>query len=178
MTEIMTMMIIWLVILIIAVVVEVLTMGLTTIWFAGGALVAIVATLLHAPIAVQVVLFFIISLLLLFFTRPVAVKYFNKDRVKTNVESLVGKQAIVISEINNIQGIGQVTVGGQQWSARSMNDNIVIPVGAVVNVLSINGVKLIVKADEQMKGLNPAPSSVPEPMSVSQMEELEEKQSE
>jgi len=178
MTEIMTMMIIWLVILIIAVVVEVLTMGLTTIWFAGGALVAIVATLLHAPIAVQVVLFFIISLLLLFFTRPVAVKYFNKDRVKTNVESLVGKQAIVISEINNIQGIGQVTVGGQQWSARSMNDNIVIPVGAVVDVLSINGVKLIVKADEQMKGLNPAPPSVPEPMSVSQMEKLEEKQPE
>jgi len=178
MTEIMTMMIIWLVVLIIAVVVEVLTLGLTTIWFAGGALVAIVATLLHAPIAIQVVLFFLISLLLLFFTRPVAVKYFNRDRVKTNVESLMGRQAIVISEINNIQGTGQVTVGGQQWSARSVDDNVVIPAGAVVNVLSIKGVKLIVKADEQMKGLNPAPPSIPEPMSVSQMEELEEKQSE
>lgn len=178
MTEIMTMMIIWLVVLIIAVVVEVLTMGLTTIWFAGGALVAIVATLLHVPIAVQVILFFIVSLLLLFFTRPVAVKYFNKDRVKTNVESLVGKQAIVISEINNIQGTGQATVNGHQWSARSMNNNIVIPAGAVVNVMSINGVKLIVKEDEQMKNLNPAPPAVPEPLSVSQMEELEEKQSE
>ena len=178
MTEIMTMMIIWLVVLIIAVVVEVLTLGLTTIWFAGGALTAIVATLLHAPVAIQVVLFFIVSLLLLFFTRPVAVKYFNKDRVKTNVESLIGRQAIVISEINNIQGIGQVTVGGQQWSARSVSNNIIIPAGAVVNVLSINGVKLIVKADEQMKGLNPAPPPIPEPMSVSQMEELEEGQSE
>ena len=178
MTEIMTMMIIWLVVLIIAAIVEVLTMGLTTIWFAGGALVAIVATLLHAPIAIQVVLFFVVSLLLLFFTRPVAVRYFNRDRVKTNVESLVGKQAIVISEINNIQGIGQVTVGGNQWSARSVSDNVVIPAGAVVNILSINGVKLIVKADEQMKDLNPAPPSVPEPMSVSQMEELEERQSE
>lgn len=178
MTEIMTMMIIWLVLLIMAVVVEVLTMGLTTIWFAGGALVAIVAALLHAPVAIQVILFFVVSLLLLFFTRPVAVKYFNKDRVKTNVESLVGRQAIVTSEINNIQGIGQVTVGGQQWSARSMDNHIVIPAGAVVNVLSINGVKLIVKADEQMKGLNPAPPLIPEPMSVSQMEELEEKQPE
>lgn len=178
MTEIMTMMIIWLVVLIIAAIVEVLTMGLTTIWFAGGALVAIVATLLHAPIAIQVVLFFIVSLLLLFFTRPVAVKYFNRDRIKTNVESLVGRQAIVISEINNIQGIGQVTVGGNQWSARSVENNIVIPAGAVVNILSINGVKLIVKADEQMKDLNPAPPSVPEPMSVSQIEELEEGQSE
>lgn len=178
MVEIMTMMIIWLVVLIIAVVVEVLTMGLTTIWFAGGALVAIVATLLHAPIAIQVVLFFVVSILLLFFTRPVAVKYFNKDRVKTNVESLVGRQAIVISEINNIQGTGQVTVSGQQWSARSVDDNAVIPAGAVVNILSINGVKLVVKADEQMKDLNPAPPPVPEPMSVSQMEELEEKQPE
>ena len=178
MTEIMTMMIIWLVVLIIAAIVEVLTMGLTTIWFAGGALVAIVATLLHAPIAIQVVLFFVVSLLLLFFTRPVAVRYFNRDRVKTNVESLVGRQAIVISEISNIQGIGQVTVGGNQWSARSVSDNVVIPAGAVVNILSINGVKLIVKEDEQMKDLNPAPPSVPEPMSVSQMEELEERQSE
>ncbi len=178
MTEIMTMMIIWLVVLIAAVVVEVLTMGLTTIWFAGGALVAIVATLLHAPIAAQVILFFVVSLLLLFFTRPVAVKYFNKDRVKTNVESLVGRQAIVISEINNIQGTGQVTVGGQQWSARSADDRAVVPAGAVVNVLSINGVKLIVRADEMMKDLNPAPPPVPEPMSVSQMEELEEKQPE
>ncbi len=178
MTEIMTMMIIWLVVLIIAAIVEVLTMGLTTIWFAGGALVAIVATLLHAPIAIQVVLFFVVSLLLLFFTRPVAVRYFNRDRVKTNVESLVGRQAIVIGEINNIQGIGQVTVGGNQWSARSVSDNVVIPAGAVVNILSINGVKLIVKEDEQMKDLNPAPPSVPEPMSVSQMEELEERQSE
>ncbi len=178
MTEIMTMMIIWLVVLILAVVVEVATMGLTTIWFAGGALVAIVATLIHAPIAIQVILFFIVSLLMLFFTRPVAVKYFNKDRVKTNVESMVGRQAIVISEINNIQGIGQVTVGGNQWSARSMDNNVIIPTGAVVNVVAINGVKLIVKVDERMKELNPSPQSVPEPMSVSQMEELEEKQSE
>lgn len=178
MTDIMTMMIIWLVVLILTVVVEVATMGLTTIWFAGGALVAIVATLLHAPIAIQVILFFIVSLLMLFFTRPVAVKYFNKDRVKTNVESMVGRQAIVISEINNIQGIGQVTVGGNQWSARSTDNHIVIPAGAVVNVVAINGVKLIVKADEKMKDLNPAPPAVPEPMSVSQMEELEEKQSE
>lgn len=178
MTEIMTMMIVWLVILIVAVVVEVLTMGLTTIWFAGGALTAIVADLVHAPIALQVILFFAVSLLLLFFTRPVAVKYFNRDRVKTNAESMIGRQAIVISEINNLQGIGQITVGSQQWSARSADDRVTIPAGAVVNVLSINGVKLIVKPDEQMGGLNPEPAAVPEPLSVSQIEELDEKRSE
>ncbi len=72
-------------------------------------------------------------------------KYFNKDRVKTNVESMVGRQAIVISEIDNLQGIGQVTVGGQEWSARSAEEQVTIAVGAVVTVVAINGVKLIVR---------------------------------
>lgn len=108
------MMIFWLIVLIITIVVEVVTMGLTSIWFAGGALVAVIAAALHAPVGVQIVLFLLVSLLLLFFTRPIAVRYFNKDRVRTNVESLVGRQAIVISEIDNLQGIGQVTVGGQE----------------------------------------------------------------
>ena len=168
-------MIFWLVLLIIAIVVEVLTMGLTTIWFAGGALVAILATLLHAPIWLQVILFMAVSLLLLFFTRPVAVKYFNKDRVKTNVESMVGRQAVVTSEIDNLQGIGQVTLSGQEWSARSMDDTLRIPVGSVVDIVSVRGVKLIVKPDEQMKKLSPenAEKQIPEPMSVSQMEEME-----
>ena len=72
----MTEMIIWLVLLIVAIVAEVLTMGLTTIWFAGGALVAIFAAILNAPVWLQVVLFLVVSLVLLIFTRPVAVKYF------------------------------------------------------------------------------------------------------
>ena len=74
------MMIFWLVLLIACIVIEVPTMGLTTIWFAGGALVAVLAALLHAPIFVQVILFFLVSLLLLFFTRPLAVKYFKIGR--------------------------------------------------------------------------------------------------
>lgn len=165
----------WLVVLIVAIVVEVCTMGLTSIWFAGGALVAILAAILHAPVFVQVILFFVVSLILLFFTRPVAVRYFNKDRVKTNVESMVGRQAVVTGEIDNIQGIGQVTVSGQEWSARSMDDKLRIPVGNVVNIVAISGVKLIVKVDEQMQRVDPdgLKNHIPEPMSVSQMEELE-----
>ncbi len=138
---------VWLIILIVCIGIEVATMGLTTIWFGGGALAAIVASALNAPIFVQVILFVLVSLLLLFFTRPVAVKYFNRDRVKTNVESLVGRQAVVISEIDNIQGIGQVTVNGQEWSARSKEDKVAIKVGAVVRVVAINGVKLIVQEE-------------------------------
>lgn len=142
--------VIWLVILVALVVIELLTMGLTTIWFAGGALVATVASLFGAPLAVQVILFLAASGLLLYFTRPLAVKYFNKDRVRTNAESLVGRQAIVISEIDNLQGIGQVNVGGMEWSARTRIDGIRLPVGTVTTILGINGVKLIVEERKEV----------------------------
>lgn len=145
------MVIFWLVVVILSIAVEAITMGLTSIWFAGGALVALAAAALRQPIALQVVLFFAVSVVLLYFTRPIAVKYFNKDRIKTNAESLVGRQAIVISEIDNLQGIGQVTVGGQEWSARSVEDNVKLPVGTVVDIMAINGVKLMVKPDPQME---------------------------
>ena len=142
--------VIWLVILVALVVIELLTMGLTTIWFAGGALVATVASLFGTPLAVQVILFLAASGLLLYFTRPLAVKYFNKDRVRTNAESLVGRQAIVISEIDNLQGIGQVNVGGMEWSARTRVDGVKLPVGTVTTILAINGVKLIVEERKEV----------------------------
>ena len=136
---------IWLIVLVVLVVIELLTMGLTTVWFAGGALMATIASLVHTPVVIQIILFLATSALLLYFTRPVAVKYFNKDRVRTNAESLVGRQAIVISEIDNLQGIGQVNVGGMEWSARTRTDGVTLPVGAVVIVFAIDGVKLIVE---------------------------------
>ncbi|MBD5548659.1 MAG: NfeD family protein [Lachnospiraceae bacterium] len=141
----MNLMTIWLIIFVACIVIEIITMGLTTIWFAGGALIAAVGAALGAPLWLQIVLFVAVSLVLLYFTRPVAVKYFNKDRVRTNAESLVGKQAIVISEIDNLQGIGQVTVGGQEWSARTTIEGITLPVGSVVVVKAISGVKLMVE---------------------------------
>ena len=132
------------------VVIELLTMGLTTIWFAGGALIAAIASLFGVPLALQVILFLVASALLLYFTRPLAVKYFNRDRVRTNAESLVGRQAIVISEIDNLQGIGQVNVGGMEWSARTRVDGVRLPVGTVTTILAINGVKLIVEEQKEV----------------------------
>ena len=130
----------WLVVLIVSIGVEVATLGLTSIWFAGGAVVAVIAAALQAPIWLQILLFFAVSLLLLFFTRPVAVRYFNKDRVRTNVESMIGRQAIVTSEIDNLQGIGQVTE----------KDGLNLQPGTVVDIVAVSGVKLIVKVDPQM----------------------------
>ncbi|MBR1702267.1 MAG: NfeD family protein [Lachnospiraceae bacterium] len=143
------MMILWLVVLIVSIVVEIISLGLTSIWFAGGAIVALILSAVSLPLWLQILVFLVVSIVLMIFTRPIAVKYFNKDRVRTNVESMIGRQAIVISEVNNLQGIGQVTVGGQEWTARSEDDNKNLAVGTVVQVVAVNGVKLIVRADAQ-----------------------------
>ena len=138
-------MLIWVVLLVVFVVIEVLTMGLTTIWFAGGALAAMGVAALNLPSYVQIATFIVVSGLLLFLTRPIAVRYFNKDRIKTNAESIVGKKAIVTGTIDNIKAQGQVTVAGMEWTARSTSDDIVIAEGSVVTIVAISGVKLIVK---------------------------------
>lgn len=144
--------VVWLAVLIVLVVIEIFTMGLTTIWFAGGALVAIVVAALGGPVWLQILLAGIVAAVLLFFTRPVAVKYFNRDRERTNAESLVGRQAIVLSEINNLQGIGQVTVNGMEWTARTTVDGQTISPGEVVVIRGINGVKLLVEREKIAQG--------------------------
>lgn len=146
--------IVWLAILIILIVIEIFTLGLTTIWFAGGALAAIIAAAAGGPVWLQVLLAGIVSAVLLFFTRPVAVKYFNRDRERTNAESLVGRQAIVLSKINNLQGIGQVAINGMEWTARSTMDGQTIEPGEVVVIRGINGVKLLVERGETVRAEN------------------------
>ena len=141
-----SMTLLWLIIFALLIIVELVTMGLTTIWFAGGAVVACVLAALSLPIWLQVVVFLVVSVVLLYFTRPIAVKYFNKSRVRTNIESMIGKQAVVMSESDNIQGIGQVKVNGMDWSARSF-DGTPIEAGKVVVVRAVDGVKLIVSLD-------------------------------
>ena len=150
------MMILWLVVLIVSIVVEIISLGLTSIWFAGGAIVALILSAVSLPLWLQILVFLVVSIVLMIFTRPIAVKYFNKDRVRTNVESMIGRQAIVISEVNNLQGIGQVTVGGQEWSARSEDDSQRFAVGTVVDVVAVSGVKLIVREDPQMRKVHEA----------------------
>ena len=153
------MVMIWLLVLIAAVMIEFFTLGLTTVWFAGGALIAGLAALANLPIWLQIILFLLVSILLLVFTRPVAVKHFNRERIRTNVESLVGKQAIVISEIDNLQGVGQVSVNGQEWSARNFEEGKLLAPGTIVKIRAVNGVKLIVEEDPRNKEASPRPSA-------------------
>lgn len=136
---------IWLVALVVLLIIEMATMGLTTIWFAGGALIVALLALAEMPVFIQLFAFLVVSLILLFCTRPLAINYFNRDRAKTNVDELIGKQAVVLTEIDNLQGSGKVSLNGMEWSARAVSDTEHIPVGAVVNIRAIRGVKLIVE---------------------------------
>ena len=136
--------IIWLGILAVLLVIEGLTTALTTIWFAGGALAAAIA----AGIVPQLLLFFCVSLVLLFFTRPAALKLMRKDTEKTNVEGLLGKKAVVIQKINNLAQTGQVRINDIEWMARTSDDSVTIPVDTVVIIKAVHGVKLIVEPKE------------------------------
>ena len=142
------MVIFWLVVMVALIVIELATLGLTTIWFACGALVAVVAAAMDAPLLLQILMFVVVSFAVLLAVRPIAVKYFNKDRTRTNIESMIGRQAIVVGEIDNMQGIGQVSVNGMEWSARSTINELKIAVGRVVVIRAVDGVKLIVEENK------------------------------
>ena len=136
---------IWLVLVIILTGIEIITLGLATIWFAGGALAACIVALCHGPLLLQVIVFLLVSIVLLLFTRPVAMRYLNKNRTKTNVDSLIGQEAVVLQEINNIKAKGTVRINGMEWTARTAEGQEIIPSGEVVTVMKIEGVKLIVQ---------------------------------
>lgn len=142
----------WLIALVVFLVIEAATLGLATIWFAGGARVALIAAMCGAGIVIQIVLFLVVSLVLLFFTRPLAVRFLNKDTLKTNVDRVVGMEGVVTEEISNLAGTGKVSLGGNMWTARTDNEGGTIPVDAVVTVLRVEGVKLIVKVKEKEGG--------------------------
>lgn len=138
----------WLIIFVIALVVEIATMGLTSIWFAGGALAAWIFAKIGFGLTVQIVVFVVASLLLLIITRPIAVKFFNVERQKTNAESLIGECAVVIEEVDTIKAQGRVEIHGMEWSAKTDEPDGKIAAGKVVVVDGIQGVKLIVRDKE------------------------------
>lgn len=136
---------IWLAVLGIFIVTELLTVQLTTVWFAGGALIAmLLAAFGVKSIAVQVVVFLVVSVILLFATRPLVKKFVNRKAQPTNADRCIGEKAVVTREINNLLGEGAAKINGVEWTARSESDTI-IPSGSTVTVKRIDGVKLIVE---------------------------------
>lgn len=128
----------WLVLVAIMLVIEIFTLGLTTIWFSLGGVAAAIAAGLNSPLWLQIVLFAGVSVVVMVLVRPFAVKVLDKSRAKTNIDELPGQT------IDNAKGSGTVRLRGVEWMARSVDDTV-IEEGKVVTIQSVSGVKLLVK---------------------------------
>ena len=135
--------IVWLVLLIVFLIVEALTVVMVSLWFAGGALAALAASLLGAPLWLQIALFLLVSAGLLGCLRDVAKKHFTPRLIRTNVDALIGSRGYVCTDIDNVSATGTVKLGAMEWSARS-SSGAPIAKGTLVEVDRIEGVKVFV----------------------------------
>ena len=135
--------VVWFVLMVFFLLLEAGTVALVSTWFAAGALAAMIAAICGGPVWLQVALFFAISVVLLLSLRKVVRKYLNPRLVKTNVDSIIGKEGLVTSEIDNVLSAGQVKLGGMEWSARSTTGEKIEP-GEKIRVDRIEGVKVFV----------------------------------
>lgn len=140
---------IWLGLMILFLIVEIITVGLTSIWFAGGALAALISVMLGANIWIQIGIFLAVSFLLLYFTRPFAMKYINRNRLKSNYEGIIGKRVRINETVDNMNQTGSATVNGQEWTVRAREEKTILPSGSIASVVGISGVKLIVEPCEE-----------------------------
>ena len=140
---------VWLAAMIILLIIEGLAPGLVSIWFALGALAALISAAAGAPIGLQVAWFLVVSVLALVVTRPLAKKYVNARVTPTNADMLIGKECVVRETIDNVAGTGAAAVEGKVWSARMADDKVKAAVGEIVSVVRIEGVKLIVAPVEK-----------------------------
>ena len=139
----------WLILLIVLLIIEIITVGLTSIWAAGGALAALILNLLNLSVVWQVVVFFVVTFVLLYFTRPFAVKFINAKREKTNYEGIIGKTIRIADRVDNMSQTGRAVVNGQEWTVRAEKDEDILEPGTIAKVVNITGVKLIVKKYEE-----------------------------
>ena len=135
--------IIWLVLMVIFLIAEALTVSMISLWFAAGAVVALLLSLLHLQIWLQVLLFFLVSGVLLACLRPLVRRHVTPKLTPTNVDAIVGTKCMVTAEIDNVCAAGQVKLNGIEWSARSVTGQI-IPEGTLVRVERVEGVKVFV----------------------------------
>lgn len=137
---------IWLIIAGVCFILEIATVGFLVFWFGVAALITCLISLFVPSIIAQTVIFIVLSVILILLSRPFAKKIGRKDNVVTNSNAIIGKEGIVIKEIDGKTGkVGQVKVLGDTWSAICEDSNIVIPVDSTVKVSKIDGVKLIVE---------------------------------
>ncbi len=141
----------WLGLMILFLVVELATVGLTSIWLAGGALIALFVALAGGTVAWQCIAFIVASVLLLLFTRPFATRYINRHHEKTNCDDLIGRTVKVTEQVDNYEQTGAAFANGLEWTARSEKDDQKIKAGSLATVTAISGVKLILRPVKEEK---------------------------
>ena len=140
---------VWLGLLILFLVIEIATVGLTTIWMAGGALGALILDLAGLNLWWQIGAFLVVSFTMLVFTRPFVVKYINSHHEKKNYEGIIGKVVRITEKVDNLQQTGTAVVNGLEWTTRAERDDVILDPGDLAKVVNISGVKLIVKKYEE-----------------------------
>ncbi|MBR2046862.1 MAG: NfeD family protein [Agathobacter sp.] len=141
---------VWLIMIIIFLGVELSTVTLTSIWFAAGALAAMLVAMFNGNVIVQVIAFLAVAFGLLYATKPWSKKFIDTKKVSTNADRAIGEEVRVIERVSNLDQTGRAIVHGMEWTVRTEDDNIIIEQGELVRVVRIAGVKLIVERVEEV----------------------------
>lgn len=145
---------IWLALIVFFVVLEIATVGLISIWLAGGGIAGLICAALGMSVTGQILVFAAVSFILLYFTRPWALKYLKPHLVKTNSEDAIGKNVCVTEQIDNVKGTGTAVMNGLEWTARSADEGKTFEPGMIVTVKEIKGVTLYVTESSDMPKMN------------------------
>lgn len=137
----------WIVIIIAALIIELITVGLVSVWFALGGAAGLIAQMMGAPLWAQTGLFLLVSVASMVLTRPWAIKHLNARQVASNIDEIIGSRVHVVETIDNKKDTGKVLRNGLEWTARAKDDNAVFEQGDDVRVVEVAGVKLIVEKE-------------------------------
>ncbi len=136
---------IWLAVIVVTIVIEIITVGLTSIWLTGGGLAALIVCLLGGHWGLQLAVFFIVTFVLIYFTRPWALKYIESRKTATNYEEVIGKTVRIIEAVDNVRETGKAIYNGMEWTARAEEDAETFSVDEQARVVKVQGVKLILE---------------------------------
>ena len=136
---------IWLAVIILTIIIEIITVGLTSIWLTGGGIAALVVCLLGGHWGLQLAVFFVVTFILIYFTRPWALKYIESRKTATNYEEVIGKTVRIIEDVDNVKETGKAIYNGMEWTARAKVDTETFSLDEQARVVGVQGVKLILE---------------------------------
>lgn len=136
---------IWLAVIILTIIIEIITVGLTAIWLTGGGIAALVVCLLGGHWGLQLAVFFVVTFILIYFTRPWALKYIESRKTATNYEEVIGKTVRIIEDVDNVKETGKAIYNGMEWTARAKEDTEKFSMDEQARVVGVQGVKLILE---------------------------------